>query len=373
MPTVSRRSGAAANSFVGDTSGIPTAQCGTVVGSRRLRQSPRRASTTGGHPHTRDRRPHRRADGQPGRARRVGGRHRRRHGRRARRHRHHPTVRPGRLRPARSRALHARAAVPHRRRVRRLPPRTDGRLQPGGRRAHRSALPPVRAALRRSGWARDFLANVGTASTARDMDVVRAALGENQINYLGFSYGTELGAAYAEALPRPGAGHGARRRRRPELWTRSTRTSAKWPDSKRLSTTTPPTARSRRAARSAPTRRSSSTATTSWSTRWCTQPGRTSDPRGLSYQDAITGTVNALYTQSVLEVPDQRAARPAARHRPRRPAGAGRRLPEPRRGRPLPRIAGRVQRHPLRRRAVPDRPGGVGRRRPTGPRGRHRS
>ena len=33
------------------------------------------------------------------------------------------------------------------------------------------------------------------------MDVVRAALGENQINYLGFSYGTELGAAYAEAHP----------------------------------------------------------------------------------------------------------------------------------------------------------------------------
>ncbi len=44
----------------------------------------------------------------------------------------------------------------------------------------------------------DFLANVGTASSAHDMDVVRAALGENQINYLGFSYGTELGAAYAE-------------------------------------------------------------------------------------------------------------------------------------------------------------------------------
>src|SRR6516165_9876396 len=38
----------------------------------------------------------------------------------------------------------------------------------------------------------EFLANVGTASAARDMDVVRAALGEAQINYLGFSYGTEL-------------------------------------------------------------------------------------------------------------------------------------------------------------------------------------
>ena len=47
----------------------------------------------------------------------------------------------------------------------------------------------------------DFLANVGTASTAQDMDVVRAALGENQINYLGFSYGTELGATYAEKYP----------------------------------------------------------------------------------------------------------------------------------------------------------------------------
>lgn len=40
----------------------------------------------------------------------------------------------------------------------------------------------------------DFLANVGTSSTARDMDVVRAALGEQQINFLGFSYGTELGS-----------------------------------------------------------------------------------------------------------------------------------------------------------------------------------
>ena len=40
----------------------------------------------------------------------------------------------------------------------------------------------------------DFLANVGTATAARDMDVVRDALGEDRINYLGFSYGTQLGA-----------------------------------------------------------------------------------------------------------------------------------------------------------------------------------
>ena len=89
----------------------------------------------------------------------------------------------------------------------------------------------------------EFLANVGTASSAHDMDVVRAALGENQINYLGFSYGTELGAAYAERYPdrvRAMVLDGAVD---PSASTRSPTPSAKWRVSKRLSTTTPPTAR----------------------------------------------------------------------------------------------------------------------------------
>ncbi|GAA3545248.1 alpha/beta fold hydrolase [Amycolatopsis ultiminotia] len=40
-----------------------------------------------------------------------------------------------------------------------------------------------------------------TANTARDMDVIRAALGEKQINYLGYSYGTYLGAVYGKLFP----------------------------------------------------------------------------------------------------------------------------------------------------------------------------
>lgn len=44
----------------------------------------------------------------------------------------------------------------------------------------------------------EFLHNVGTVAAAHDMDMVRQALGEQQINYLGFSYGTELGTAYVE-------------------------------------------------------------------------------------------------------------------------------------------------------------------------------
>ena len=63
---------------------------------------------------------------------------------------------------------------------------------------------------------KDLLANVGTASTAKDMDVVRAALGENQINYLGFSYGTEIGVGVRAGIPRPSARHGSRRGGRPD-------------------------------------------------------------------------------------------------------------------------------------------------------------
>ncbi|NHC44326.1 alpha/beta hydrolase [Motilibacter sp. K478] len=46
-----------------------------------------------------------------------------------------------------------------------------------------------------------LLAHVGTADAARDMDVLRAALGEDTLTYLGKSYGTYLGAVYAEQFP----------------------------------------------------------------------------------------------------------------------------------------------------------------------------
>lgn len=44
-------------------------------------------------------------------------------------------------------------------------------------------------------------AHVTTVEAARDMDVVRAALGETSLTYLGASYGTKLGATYAELFP----------------------------------------------------------------------------------------------------------------------------------------------------------------------------
>jgi len=48
---------------------------------------------------------------------------------------------------------------------------------------------------------KDFLENVGTAKVAKDLDSMRAALGDDKLTYLGYSYGTRIGSAYAEAFP----------------------------------------------------------------------------------------------------------------------------------------------------------------------------
>ncbi|MCD2189621.1 alpha/beta fold hydrolase [Actinomycetospora soli] len=44
-------------------------------------------------------------------------------------------------------------------------------------------------------------ADLGTAATARDMDLLRSALGEPRLSFLGVSYGTWLGASYATLFP----------------------------------------------------------------------------------------------------------------------------------------------------------------------------
>jgi pimeloyl-ACP methyl ester carboxylesterase len=46
-----------------------------------------------------------------------------------------------------------------------------------------------------------ILPYVSTEDSARDMDIIRAALGDDQLSYLGASYGTYLGAVYAGLFP----------------------------------------------------------------------------------------------------------------------------------------------------------------------------
>lgn len=45
------------------------------------------------------------------------------------------------------------------------------------------------------------LAQFDTVNTAKDMDLIRQAVGDLKMNYLGFSYGTELGSVYAHLFP----------------------------------------------------------------------------------------------------------------------------------------------------------------------------
>lgn len=151
----------------------------------------------------------------------------------------------------------------------------------------------VAGCLERMG--KEFLANVGTASTARDMDVVRQALGEGQINYLGYSYGTELGTEYVERFP-------ARVRtmvldgaidpvlnpveavieQMAGFQVAFTDYAADCAKSPNCPLGTDPA---------------------QWVNRYhqlvnplVVKPGATEDPRGLSYADALTATINALYT-----------------------------------------------------------------------------
>ncbi|GAB3587367.1 alpha/beta hydrolase [Amycolatopsis endophytica] len=46
-----------------------------------------------------------------------------------------------------------------------------------------------------------MLANMGTRDVVKDLDVLRAALGDAKLSYLGYSYGTQIGYSYAEAFP----------------------------------------------------------------------------------------------------------------------------------------------------------------------------
>ncbi|WP_110241072.1 alpha/beta hydrolase [Nocardioides gilvus] len=47
----------------------------------------------------------------------------------------------------------------------------------------------------------DLVNHVSTVEAAKDMDVLRAALGQERLDYFGASYGTQLGATYAELFP----------------------------------------------------------------------------------------------------------------------------------------------------------------------------
>ena len=93
----------------------------------------------------------------------------------------HRVVGPARGRRERAGALHAAISTRSTRSTATRPP------CPGSRRTSAASHAFVDACEREQ---RRILPYVSTAATVRDMDAIRAAIGLEQINYLGFSYGT---------------------------------------------------------------------------------------------------------------------------------------------------------------------------------------
>ena len=140
-----------------------------------------------------------------------------------------------------------------------------------------------------------LLATVGTATVAADMDTVRQALGDDKINYLGFSYGTQVGADYVNrfgdhvrAMVLDGAIDPSidpvekSIRQMAGFQVAFDDFAADCAQSPNCPLGTDPAQSVNRYH--------------ALVNPLATTPARTTDPRGLSYADAITGTVNALYT-----------------------------------------------------------------------------
>jgi pimeloyl-ACP methyl ester carboxylesterase len=147
-----------------------------------------------------------------------------------------------------------------------------------------------------------FLAHVGTVDVARDLDAIREALGDSKLTYLGFSYGTRIGSAYAEAFPKnvramildgavdPNTNSIEADLRQAKGFQDAFNDYAK--DCAKAVTCplgTDP-------AKSVDVYHSLVDPLVDKNNLMIGKPARTRDPRGLSYSDAVVGTIMALYS-----------------------------------------------------------------------------
>ena len=142
---------------------------------------------------------------------------------------------------------------------------------------------------------KEFLANIGTANVVKDLDTLRAALGDDKLNYLGYSYGTLIGSAYAEAHP--------------DKVRAMILDGAVDPNTDPIQANIDQSAGFQRAfdAYAADCAKSPNCPLGTDPTKAVDvyhgmvdplvgKPAATSDPRGLGYSDAITGTLMAMYS-----------------------------------------------------------------------------
>jgi pimeloyl-ACP methyl ester carboxylesterase len=150
----------------------------------------------------------------------------------------------------------------------------------------------------------NFLRNVGTVNVARDLDAIRAALGDAKLTYLGYSYGTRIGSAYAEAYPQnvrsmildgavdPNADQIEADLRQAkgfqDAFNDYATDCAKKPT---CPLGTDPT-------KAVDVYHSLLDPLVDPNNQMVSRPAKTKDPRGLSFSDAVVGTIMALYSPS---------------------------------------------------------------------------
>ncbi len=145
---------------------------------------------------------------------------------------------------------------------------------------------------------KDFLANVGTVNVARDLDLLRGALGDEKLTYLGYSYGTLIGSAYAEAFPtkvRAMILDGAVDPTADPIQSDIDQSAA-------FQKTFDDYAADCAKKASCPLGTDPAKAVDVYKSLvdpLVTKPARTADPRGLGYSDAQTGTIMALYSPTM--------------------------------------------------------------------------
>ncbi|MGV1087606.1 MAG: alpha/beta hydrolase [Mycobacterium sp.] len=144
----------------------------------------------------------------------------------------------------------------------------------------------------------NFLANVGTVNVARDLDRLREALGDDKLTYLGYSYGTLIGSAYAEAYP--------------DKVRAMILDGAVDPNVDPIQSTIDQAAAFQKAFddyaadcakdSDCPLGTDPAKAVAVYKDLvdpLVTTPAKTGDPRGLGYGDAVTGTITAMYAPSL--------------------------------------------------------------------------
>lgn len=145
---------------------------------------------------------------------------------------------------------------------------------------------------------KEFLANVGTVNVAHDLDRLREALGDAKLTYLGYSYGTDIGSAYAEAYPdkvRAMILDGAVDPSADPIQSDIDQSAA---FQKAFNDYAADCAKSP----SCPLGTDPSKAVDVFHhlvDPLVSKPAATNDPRGLGYSDAVTGTVMALYSPTM--------------------------------------------------------------------------